>query len=80
MFTPIIFFLGFTSRECLYLNTVFLLIVSLHRFKVLAIFLYYVDKFFFFYWPEELFLRILKALNLFAGLFADWIPADFEAM
>ena len=60
MFTPIIFFLGFTSRECLYLNTVFLLIVSLHRFKVLAIFLYYVDKFYFLYWPDELFLRILN--------------------
>ena len=60
MFTPIIFFLGFTSRECLYLNTVFLLIVSLHRFKVLAIFLYYVDKFYFLYWPDELFFRILN--------------------
>ena len=53
----IIFFLGFTSRECLFLNTVFLLIVSLYRFKVPAIFLYCDEKFFFLYWPDELSLR-----------------------
>ena len=53
----IIFFLGFTSRECLFLNTVFLLIVSLYRFKVPTIFLHCDEKFFFLYWPDELSLR-----------------------
>ena len=53
----IIFFLSFKSRECLYLNIVFFLIISLHRFKVPAIFLYCDDKFLLLYWPDELSLR-----------------------